>query len=156
MLLPCGNKFSLMDIKLASVKEVEWLDGVIRSEFPYTGFSLFDISHKIKDSNYLVFCGFEKKKPIAFAELQFFSADNSARLSAVFVEKKFRRKGFATKLAKKLFVECKKRKCSHVFLLVKEGNKTAKAFYKKIGFAFEKEHDKIIEGSKVEVWSIEI
>lgn len=145
-----------MEIKKASDKEVSWLDSVISTEFPYTGFSFFDIAHKIDDSNYLVFCAFEKKKPVGFVELQFFSSDSCARLSAIFVEKKSRKKGIATKLVKKVFLECKKKKYFHVFLLVKEGNKVAKAFYKKIGFSFEKMHDKIIEDSKIEVWSLKI
>ncbi len=145
-----------MEIKKASEKDVSWLDGVISTEFPYTGFSFFDIAHKISDSNYLVFCAFEKKKPVGFVELQFFSSDSSARLSAVFVEKKSRKKGIATKLAKKVLLECVKRKCGHVFLLVKEKNKVAKSFYKKLGFSFEKTHDKIIEESNVEVWSLNL
>lgn len=141
-----------MDIKKATEKNVDWIDDVIRTEFPYTGFSVHDIAHKLSDDNYLVLCAFERSKPIGFIEFQFFSHDSISRLSAVFVEERYRRKGIAEKLAKKAFFECRKKEINHLFLLVKESNTVAKKFYKKIGFSFEKMHEKIIEGSNVEVW----
>jgi ribosomal protein S18 acetylase RimI-like enzyme len=146
----------MISIKRATNDSVEWLDNVIKNEFPYTGFSPQDISQKLVDKNYLVFCAYERTNPVGFVEIQFLSHDAIARLSAVFVEKDFRHKSVATKLVRKAFFECKKRDFNHIFLLVKENNKVAKEFYKKLGFKFEKEHDKVIDGSNVEVWSIDL
>ncbi len=142
-----------MIIKKASEKQVFYIDNIIRSEFPYTGFSVHDINHKLGDDNYLILVAFEKSTPIGFIEVQFFSNDSIARLSAVFVEEKHRKKGIANALAKKAILDCKKKGINHIFLLVKEENKVAKKFYSKINFAFEKMHEKVIEGSSVEVWS---
>ncbi len=135
----------------AKEDDVSWLDTVINDQFPYTFFSRTDISRKIFDCSFCIWCAFQNNTPIGFVEGEFFE-NGECRVNAVWVDDFFRRQGVATNLVKKIIAECKKRNVEKIFLLVKENNVDAKSFYKKIGFVFDKTHDKIIDNSKIEVW----
>ena len=129
------------------------LDEVIRREFPYTEFSSEKIEERFNDPSFLVLKAVRGNSFTGFADTEFFSVVNEARMNAVYVEKLWRRKKIATKLVKEVLEECRARGVTRVFLLVKAENGAAKLLYKKLDFKFEKMHDKEIEGSKVEVWS---
>ena len=68
------------------------------------------------------------------------------------MEDSWRGQHIATKLIEQCITEAKHQKIQKIFLLVKEENEGAKSLYTKTNFKFEKPHDKIIEGSKVEQW----
>jgi ribosomal protein S18 acetylase RimI-like enzyme len=140
----------------ASSNDISWIDNVIKNEFPYTEFSESDISSKLNNSNFCLWCAYKGNIPLGFVEGQFFEETKECRLNAVFVEDSFREKGIGTALVKKIVRECMKRNVPRMFLLVKKENAVAKKLYEKSGFVFEKIHDKIIEGSEVEVWVREI
>jgi len=137
----------------ASLSDVIWIDNVIKNYFSYVDLSESDISSKISNSTYCIWCAYQGNIPLGFVEGQFFEDAGECRLNAVFVEDSFREKGIGSNLVKKIIRECMKRNVSHLFLLVKKENNVAKLLYEKTGFSFEKVHDKIIEGSTVEVWS---
>ncbi|MEK6958715.1 MAG: GNAT family N-acetyltransferase [archaeon] len=145
-----------MEIKKATISDAPVLQGIIKREFSYTKFSPQTIVEKLVDERFLIIKTVDKKEFVGFAELDLLNDPaklGQARLNAVYVSDKFRKKGVATKLVKKLLSLAKKKKLKKVFLLVRFDNELAKGLYLKCGFLFEKIHDKIIEGKEVEVWS---
>jgi ribosomal protein S18 acetylase RimI-like enzyme len=138
-------------------KDAKTINFIIEEEFPYTSFSIDDIKLKLKDKNFFLIKHHQKNILTGFAEAQFFPGKEEARLNAIFVEEAWRGQRIATKLLKRVIHEAKRRKGIYkLFLLVKESNKGAKHLYKKLGFEFEKIHNKELDDSKVEVWSMEI
>ncbi len=131
--------------------DVEIIQQFIKDFFPYTNLNFQKISDKINNPNFFIIKYYQKNILVGFAELQFFGND-LARMNAVFVEEAWRGQKIGTKLMKALVHECKRKRIHKIFLLVKEENVAAKALYKKRKFVFEKMHDKIIDGSKVEEW----
>jgi [ribosomal protein S18]-alanine N-acetyltransferase len=125
---------------------------IINTEFPYTTFNETILLDKISNNNFFLIKIIKNKELIGFAEVEFISEE--ARLNAIFVTDSFRNKGIGKKLLNKCIKEIKRRKIKKIFLLVKESNNTAKKLYLKIGFNFEKNHNKIIDDSIIEVWSI--
>ncbi len=145
--------------KISKLKEedIPWINEVIKKEFPYTTFSKEKLSEKIDNTNFFLIKHHQKNISTGFLELEFFLEEGKARLNAIFVEEAWRGQGIAKKLLKKAIHECKRRKEIHsIFLLVKEDNFGAKKLYEKIGFVFEKIHDKEIDNSIVEVWSMHV
>lgn len=143
--------FKIKKLKKEDIPQVkEWID----SFFPYTNFSNETISEKIKDENFILLKHHQKNIITGFAELQFLK--KKARLNALFVEEAWRGQGIGSKLMSKIIHHCKRKRLHKLFLLVKKSNAEAKTFYKKMGFEFEKMHDKELDGSKVEVWSMKI
>ncbi len=136
-------------------RDASWLESVIKDQFPYTIFSEHDISQKIVDDSFCIWCAYQNNIPLGFVEGEFLES-GECRINAVWVEDSFRRQGIATNLMKKIIRECMKRNVGKIFLLVKESNVGAKSLYGKIGFVFDSIHDKIIDNSKVEVWSYKV
>lgn len=139
----------------AKESDAFWLDSVIKDQFSYTIFSEHDISQKIVDDSFCIWCAYQNNIPLGFVEGEFLE-NGECRLNAVWVEDSFRRRGVATTLIKKVIRECMQRNVIKLFLLVKEGNDGAKSLYKKMGFIFDGVHKKIIDNSKVEVWAYKV
>jgi N-acetylglutamate synthase-like GNAT family acetyltransferase len=141
-----------MNIQKASLNETEWLNDAIKREFPYTAFSPEHIEERINNPKHLILVAKQGNILTGFAELEIFPEKKEARLNAVFVEEAWRDQKIGTKLVKQSINECKHKKIRKIFLLVKESNLGAKHLYAECGFAFEKNHDKIIEGEQIEQW----
>lgn len=142
-----------MDIKKATQNQSDWITDIIGKEFPYTKFTPEKISSKISNPKYIILIAAQKNAPMGFCEMEIILEKSKARLNAIYVEEKNRRKGIAKKMISKIEKECKKKQIQTLFLLVKTTNEKAKALYQKTGFKFEKMHEKIIEGEKIEIWS---
>ena len=132
------------------------IDAAIKEEFPYVEFSQQKISEKMSSPNFFIIKAMQGNIFAGFAELEFFFTQKEARLNAVWVDTSFRNQGFATQMVERLLHECRHKHLQRVFLLVKEGNSIGKALYSKAGFAFEKPHEKVLDGSKVAVWEKEL
>lgn len=142
-----------MKIGYASIEDAEWLDSVIKEEFPYTDFSKDKIESRIGSENFLVFVARQKNIILGFCELELFVEKKEARLNAVYVSEAWRLQKIGSKLVEKAVHEAHHKHLKRVFLLVKVDNDSAKRLYKRIGFEFEGMHDKELDGSKVEVWA---
>ncbi|MFA5931456.1 MAG: GNAT family N-acetyltransferase [archaeon] len=145
-----------MEIEKAKASEAEWLDEMIKQEFPYTTFTPDKIIERINDSKHLVLVSKQKNILTGFAELEFFPDKKEARLNAVFVDDGWRDQKIGTALVEQCINECKHKKVQRLFLLVKKDNLGAKHLYDDVGFNFEKMHDKIIDESEVEIWAIKV
>jgi ribosomal protein S18 acetylase RimI-like enzyme len=143
-----------LEIKSAADEDVAIIDEIIRRQFPYTKIPQERISKKIKDKNFLIFAAYQENIFMGFAEFELLGEE--ARLNGIYVEEAWRGQKVATKLVKRALHECNKKHFRKVFLLVKETNEGAKKLYQKTGFRFEKMHDREIDGSKVEIWSVKI
>ena len=150
-------KLSLSKIEKIMDEDVADIQQFIDYFFPYTQLNEEKISKKINTENFFLIKHHQKNIITGFTEVEFFFDKKEARLNAIFVDEGWRGQRIATKLVKKCIHEVKRRKHIHrLFLLVKEENQAAKGLYRKVGFEFEKEHDKEIDGSKIEVWSMYI
>ena len=145
-----------MKVEKAKVIDAEWLDEVIKKEFPYTEFTPQKIASRITDPHFLVLIAKQANILTGFIELELFPDTKEARLNAVFVEGSWRGQKIGTRLVRQAINECKHKRIQRLFLLVKIGNTAGKGLYKKVGLKFEKLHDKIIEGSQVEVWGMPV
>lgn len=141
-----------LNIQKATLADTEWLDEIIKREFPYTKFTPKKIIERINNPEFLVFVAKQENILVGFGEMQLFLDKKEARLNGIFVEDAWRDQGIAKEIIARIINQCKHKKIQRLFLLVKENNEDAKALYKKTEFVFEKMHDKIIEGEKVEVW----
>jgi ribosomal protein S18 acetylase RimI-like enzyme len=149
----------LLEPKITKINasDAETLNYIIEDEFPYTSFSIEDIKKKLKNKNFFLIKHHQRNILTGFAETEFFPGKEEARLNAIFVEEAWRGQRIATQLLKRVIHEAKRRKGIYkLFLLVKESNKGAKHLYEKLGFEFEKIHNKELDGSRVEVWSMGI
>ena len=144
----------MIRIDKATKKDITLLDKIIKEEFPYTTFSKEKISEKIDDEKFFILKAHTKNIFAGFLELEFM--EKEARLNGLFVEDVMRGQGIALELVKRAIHECKRKRIHRIFLLVKEENEAAKHLYKKTGFSFEKEHDKKVDSSIIEVWSLHI
>ncbi len=146
-------KSKFFKISPVEKEDIEDVEQFIEYFFPYTAITKEKIAEKLKLDNFFLIKHHQKNILTGFAEIEFFFDKKEARLNAVFVEEAWRGQRIATKLVKKCIHEVKRRKHIHrFFLLVKESNLAAKNLYRKCGFEFESTHDKIIDGSVVEVW----
>ncbi|MEI7961164.1 MAG: GNAT family N-acetyltransferase [archaeon] len=145
-----------MNIENAKPANVEWLNEVIQEEFPYTKFTMEKVASKINNPKYLILIARQENIMTGFCETEFVTEKKEARLNAIYVEESWRDQGIAKRMLAQIVNECKHRKITRLFLLVKESNTDAKALYEKTGFKFEKIHNKIIEGEKVEIWAQEV
>lgn len=75
-----------------------------------------------------------KKNIIGFISGNFNSANKSSYISDIFIEKEFRKKGYATKLLKEFIRIAKEKGIKKVRLGVRKNNIKAIKIYKKIGF----------------------
>ncbi len=145
-----------MRILKASQKDVEWIDRIIKKEFPYTNFTPKKISEKISTKDYLIIVAKQGKDTIGFAEAQYFFDEKKARLNGIFVLQEHRKTRVGKKMANYLVKKAKENEINEFFLLVKKENDAAKKLYESIGMAFDKIHNKQIEESVVEVWRKDI
>lgn len=145
-----------MNITLAKKEDVEWLDEVIRIEFPYTEFSKNKIAGKINDTNFDILIARQGNIQVGFSESELFVLKKEARLNAIFVEDAWRDQGIAKAMIAQTINDCKHKKIQKLFLLVKEENISAKKLYEKTGFKFTGMHDKVIDDSNIEVWEQQI
>lgn len=145
-----------MRILKANQKDVEWINGIIKKEFPYTNFTPKKISEKISNKDYLIITAKDGKDTIGFAEVEYFFDEKKARLNGIFVRQEFRKKGAGKKMTNYLAKKAKEKKINELFLLVKKENAVAKKLYESTGMIFDKIHDKKIEKSVVEVWKKDI
>lgn len=145
-----------MNIEKASIESAEWIDKMIKQEFPYTDFTPKKIEERINNPNYAVFVAKQKNIFTGFAEIEIFLEKKEARLNAIFVDDGWRDQKVGTMLLEKVINECKHKRIQKLFLLVKTTNHGAKHLYQKVGMKFEKPHEKEIDGANVEVWAIEI
>ena len=145
-----------MNIEKAKTEHSEWIDGIIKEEFPYTTFTPKHIQERINNQKYLILVAKQENIFTGFIELEIFQEKKEARLNAVFVEDAWRAQKIGTKLVEQAINECKHKKLQKIFLLVKENNEGAKHLYTNTGFKFEKIHDKIIEGTTIEQWGQKI
>ncbi|MDD3159808.1 MAG: GNAT family N-acetyltransferase [Candidatus ainarchaeum sp.] len=140
-----------MQIKKITEKDIIELNKIIKTEFSYTNFTNDKLIEKINLSNFYLIKLIDKSKLIGFLEIE--QIDNEkARLNAIYIDNKYRRKGLATKLINNGLKQSKKNGIKTIFLLVKEKNDIAKKVYEKNGFNYTKEHDKIIENSVIEIY----
>jgi len=145
-----------LKIEKAKAEYSNWLDETIKKEFPYTEFTPNKIASRITDPHFLILVAKQVNILTGFIELELFLETKEARLNAVFVESSWRGQHIGTRLVQQAINECKHKRIQRLFLLVKVENEAGKALYKKNGLKFEKLHDKIIEGSQVEVWSMPV
>lgn len=145
-----------MNIERATAKEADWIDGMIKREFPYTEFTPAKIAERMNDPKYIVFVAKQKNIIAGFCELELFPENKEARLNAIFVDDGWRDQGVAKMMIAKCINEGKHKKIQRIFLLVRTDNLGAKHLYGKTGFKFESIHDKIIDNHEVEVWGQEI
>ena len=68
-----------MDICIAKPSDAEWLDEIIRIEFPYTDFSPEKILSRISDPKYLILIAEQKNLVVGFADIEFFEDIKEAR-----------------------------------------------------------------------------
>lgn len=145
-----------MNITLANEKDVEWLNEVIRIEFPYTEFNEKKITEKINNPNFCILVARQGNIQIGFCETELFTQKQEARLNAIFVEDAWRDQGIGKTLIEYTINQCKHKRIQKIFLLVKKENVGAKTLYKKTNFDFIKMHDKKIDDSDIEVWEQKI
>jgi len=145
-----------MNIEKAKPTDADWLDEVIKIEFPYTEFTPEKIIERINNPKYLILISKQVNIYTGFTELELFPEKKEARMNALYVQDGWRDQKIGTMLVEQCINECKHKKIQRLFLLVKVGNTGAKYLYEKTGFVFEKMHDKILDGSEVEVWAQEI
>lgn len=141
-----------MRISKANQEDVDWINSIIKKEFPYTHLTPKKISEKISSKDYLIILTKQDKNKIGFAEIQYLFNGKKARLNGIFVLQEHRNKGIGKKMIKHLIRKLKKNKINELFLLVKKENEIAKKLYKSIDMIFDRIHDKKIEGSTIEVW----
>jgi ribosomal protein S18 acetylase RimI-like enzyme len=142
-----------LNIEKSTNAQAEWLDGIIKREFPYTEFTPKKIEERMNDSKYIILIAKQSNIETGFAEMELFLDKKEARLNAIYVEDGWRDQGVGTMLVEHCINECKHKKIQRLFLLVKSDNVGAKHLYEKLEFEFEKMHNKIIDASKVEVWA---
>lgn len=145
-----------MNIKKATTDCADWINEMIKREFPYTAFTPKHIEERINDPKYLILIAKQANITTGFAELELFLDKKEARLNAVFVEDSWRDQKIGTKLVEQCINECKHKKIQRLFLLVKTENVGAQHMYDEIGFRCIGMHDKIIDGSDVEVWDMKV
>lgn len=145
-----------MNIIQAKKEDAEWLDEVIKIEFPYTEFSKNKIAGKITDSNFDILLAKQGNIQVGFCESELFLLKKEARLNAIFVEDAWRDQGIAKAMIAQTINDCKHKRIQKLFLLVKEENIAAKKLYEKTGFKFVGMHDRKIDDSNIEVWEQKI
>ncbi len=145
-----------MNVTKATPSCADWLNEMIKREFPYTTFTPKHIEERISDPKYIIFVAKQANILTGFAEMELFLEKHEARLNAVFVEESWRDQKIGTLLVEKSINECKHKKIQRLFLLVKADNKGAKHLYEEVGFKFIAMHDKIIDDSEVEVWDMKV
>lgn len=138
-------------IKKVVFSDVDEIIEIIDEAFPYITFTKEKVIKKLSSPNFLLLKSVRGNIFTGFLEVEFINT-SKARLNAVYVNDAFRCQGFATKLINEAIHEVKRKKVNYFFLLVKENNLVAKKLYEKVGFVFEKFHDKKLDGSVVEVW----
>ena len=148
-------KLSLFKIGKVAEEDLIKVEDWIKYCFPYTNLPKDKIVKKLTDPNYLLLKHHQKNIMTGFVEMEYLHDVGDIRLNAIFVEEAWRGQGIATKLLHRAIHEAKRTKGIHrLFLLVKEHNVPAKNLYRSVGFEFEQAHDKDIDESKVEVWSM--
>jgi N-acetylglutamate synthase-like GNAT family acetyltransferase len=150
------KKGFFIHIETAKQDCVDWLNEMIKREFPYTAFTPQHIEERINNPKYLILIAKQENIITGFAELELFPEKKEARLNAVFVEESWRDQKIGTTLVRHAINQCKHKKIQRLFLLVKIENFGAKHLYEEVGFSFEKMHDKIIDDSEVEVWGMKV
>ncbi|MFA6064481.1 MAG: GNAT family N-acetyltransferase [archaeon] len=145
-----------MNITKATPDCIDWLNEMIKREFPYTTFTPKHIEDRLNDPKYILFIAKQANIITGFAEIELFLEKKEARLNAVFVEESWRDQRIGTLLVEKCINECKHKKIQRLFLLVKNENVGAQHMYDEIGFKFFAMHDKIIDDSEVEVWDMKV
>jgi ribosomal protein S18 acetylase RimI-like enzyme len=145
-----------MEVIRAKDTQSEWINEIIKEEFPYFSLTPEKIKERMSNDKFIILIAEQGNIDIGFIEVELFLEKKEARLNAIFVEEAWRAQGFAKKMIERVVRECKRKGIERIFLLVKEENENAKALYSKEGFAFEKMHDKIIDGSDIEVWAKKI
>jgi len=146
----------IVEIEKARKEDADWIDEKIKIEFPYTDFTPKKIIERMNNQKYLVLIARQENILTGFADVEFFLEKKEARLNAIYIDDAWRGQKIATKIVKHIEQECEKMRLERLFLLVRTSNEGAKELYKKSGFSFEKIHDKIIDGEKIEVWGIKI
>ncbi|MGI6589850.1 MAG: GNAT family N-acetyltransferase [Candidatus Iainarchaeum sp.] len=145
-----------MNITLVNEKDVEWLNKVIKTEFPYTKFDTKKISEKINSLDFCILVARQENIQIGFCETELFPQNQEARLNAIFVEDAWRGRGIGKTLIERAINKCKHKRIQKIFLLVKEENIAARNLYKKTKFVFKKIHHKKIDSSTIEEWEQKI
>jgi len=145
-----------VNITLAKKEDVEWIDEIVKVEFPYIEFTKGKIAQKINDPNFNIIIARQANIQVGFCETEFFLLKKEARLNAIFVEDAWRDQGIGKALIAQTINDCKHKKIQRLFLLVKEENIDAKELYKKTKFKFVGMHDKLIDESNIEIWEQKI
>jgi ribosomal protein S18 acetylase RimI-like enzyme len=145
-----------LNIIPAKKEDSEWLDEVIKIEFPYTEFSKSKIAEKVTNSDFDILIAKQGNILVGFCETELFCPKKEARLNAIFVEDAWRDQGIAKAMIRQTINDCKHKRIQKIFLLVKEENKGAKILYSKTGFIYVGMHDKVIDDSNIEVWEQKI
>jgi [ribosomal protein S18]-alanine N-acetyltransferase len=145
-----------LKITQAKKEDIEWIDSIIKEEFPYIEFTKVKIAEKMNDSNFDILIARQANIQVGFCETEFFIFKKEARLNAIFVEDAWRDQGIAKALIAQTVNDCKHKKIQRIFLLVKEENISAKKLYEKTNFKFVGLHDKLIDESTIEIWEEKI
>ena len=121
--MPIVRRMTALDVgAIAMLEKVTFSD-------PWSEKSIYDTceeEHSIvlvveKDENIVGYC-------IAYSVL------DEAEIARIAVDKSFRRQGIGQRLLEQLVQICKEKEILHLMLEVREGNDTARAFYRANGF----------------------
>lgn len=121
-------------IRKAGRKELYSISVMTRKFFPYTGFTMDKVIERMADRNIAYFVALMNGYTVGFVDIQFFPRKKQAKILGLAVLEEFRRKGIGEKLFNKALLECRKRNCGKILLLVSVDNEAARNLYSKLGF----------------------
>ena len=137
-----------MKFEAVKRKDLSEILGMVKQEFPYTGFTLKRFEGKLADDRIELFKLSGKEGLLGFIEIEWLE-EAVARINAVVVKKKFRRQGLGQQLSQKALGHLLAKGAQSIILLVDKENTVAKKLYQGLGFNFLKDHEKKIGGKRL-------
>jgi ribosomal protein S18 acetylase RimI-like enzyme len=144
-----------MKIKGIEKNDLKPLKKMLLKEFSYLKWNPESIEERMNNPSLKMFKLTDGKSFLGFIELEFLD-ELTARINGLAINAKARKKGYATKLIDFALNFLELTGIEQVNLLVKESNKPAKQLYESKGFYLTGNHDRKIQGEKIEVYSKEI
>ena len=136
-----------MPVKKVEAQDLEEISQLIAEEFPYTDLTPEKIAQRLSAG--IEIFKLEEDELIGFIELEQLSLE-VYRINALQVKEEFRGQQYGRELLEFALNYLKAKGAQGIILLVKKDNETAKKLYQKMGFQFLKDHEKLINGKKVE------
>jgi len=121
--------FMSIMIREGSIDDFRIIKKIERSSFNKFAYSDDEIEYMLKTSRTLIF---EEKEPKAY--LSFYVEQDECHLESIAVVPKYKRSGLGTILMSKMEDICKMEGKKRIVLEVRERNRRAINFYKKLGF----------------------